>query len=333
MINPATNPAFEFCDVQFWMAYLDGRAVGRVGGIINHRHNAKTGKSFARFTMIDFIDDDAVPGALIQTIEQWAREKGATSVHGPLGFTDMDPEGMLVEGFQELGTIATIYNHPYYPPHLERVGYRKEADWVEYEITPSNVIPGEVERMAKIVLNRYQLHMLHPKSRKELLSYAREVFQLLNVCYENLHGFVALTDKQIDQYISQYFGFILPEFVPVILDAGNRVVGFGVAMPSLSKAFQKARGRLFPFGFIHILSAMRKNDRADLYITGIHPDYQNKGVNALLLYEMHKVFIKHGIVKVESNPELETNTKVQAQWKFYQSRQHKRRRCYVKDLQ
>lgn len=332
MINPATNPAFEFCDVQLWMAYLNGKAVGRIGGIINHRHNAKTGKCFARFTMIDFIDDDAVSGALLQTMEQWARSHGATNIHGPLGFTDMDPEGMLVEGFDELGTIATIYNHSYYPQHLDRAGYRKEVDWVEYEVSPSDTIPSEVERLAKIVMDRYRLHMLHPKNRKELMAYAKEIFHVLNLCYDNLHGFVALTEKQIDQYIAQYFGFIIPEFVPVILNEKGRVVGFGVAMPSLSRAFQKARGRLFPFGIIHVLKAMRKNDRADLYITGVHPDYQNKGVNVLLLSEMHKVFIKRGIEIVESNPELETNAKVQAQWKFYKNRQHKRRRCYVKEI-
>lgn len=331
-ISEASNPAFEFCDAQFWLAYKENKLVGRIGGIINHRYNEKVGKKSARFSQIDFIDDAEVVKTLLSTVENWAKGKGAEFIHGPFGFTDMDPEGMLVEGFEELGTIATIYNYAYYPKHLETNGYTKEADWIEYELILPQEIPEKVERIADIALQRYKLKILKVKKAKEIMPYAHELFGVLNECYKDLHGFVELTDKQIDMYVKQYFGFIIPDYVPIVLDENNHVVAFGITMPSLSKAFQKAKGSLFPFGFIHILMAMRKNDRADLYLTGVRPDFQDKGVNAVMMCEMNKVFLNHNIKKVESNPELETNSKVQAQWRFYDKRQHKRRRCFVKSL-
>ena len=332
LISPESNPAFEFCEAQYWLAYKDDEIVGRIGGIINHRYNEKIGKNCARFSAIDFIDDAEVVEILLKTVEDWAKSKGAVLLHGPFGFTDMDPEGMLVEGFDELGTIATIYNHSYYPKYMERNGYKKEIDWIEYELVPPKEIPEKVERVANIALERYKLRVLKMKKAKELMPYAKEIFQVLNTCYEDLHGFVSLTDKQIDMYIKQYFGFIVPDYVPVVVDENNHVVAFGITMPSLSKAFQKANGKLFPFGFIHILKAMKKNDRVDLYLTGVRPDYQDKGVNAVMMCEMNKVYLKYNIEKVESNPELETNSKVQAQWKFYEKRQHKRRRCFIKEF-
>ena len=331
-ISKESNPAFEFCDAQYWLAFKNGEPVGRIGGIINHRYNEKVGKKYARFSQIDMIDDAEVAATLLKTVEEWAKSKGAELIHGPFGFTDMDPEGMLIEGFNELGTIATIYNHPYYPRYMEQNGYEKEADWLEYELILPKEIPDKVERVAKIALERNKLTVLKVKSAKELMPYTRELFEVLNACYEGLHGFVALTDKQIDMYIKQYFGFIIPDYVPIVVDKDNHVVAFGITMPSLSKAFQKAKGSLFPFGFIHILMAMRKNNRADLYLTGVRPDYQDKGVNAAMMCEMNKVFLKYHIEKVESNPELESNSKVQAQWRFYDKRQHKRRRCFVKSL-
>jgi hypothetical protein len=332
LISKESNPAFEFCDAQYWLAYKNGEPVGRVGGIINHRYNEKVHKNCARFSAIDFTDDAEVAETLLQTVENWAKSKGAVLLHGPFGFTDMDPEGMLVEGFDEMGTIATIYNHPYYQKHMERNGYQKEIDWIEYELYPPKEIPEKVERVAKIALERYKLKVLKMKKSKDLLPYAKEIFQVLNTCYEDLHGFVSLTDKQIDMYVKQYFGFVIPDYVPIVVDENNHVVGFGITMPSLSKAFQKAKGSLFPFGFIHILKAMKKNDRVDLYLTGVRPDYQDKGVNAVMMCEMNKVYLKYNIQKVESNPELETNAKVQAQWKFYEKRQHKRRRCFIKEF-
>lgn len=326
------NPAFEFCEAKFWLAYKNEKLSGRIAGIINSRYNEKVGKKTARFSYFDFIDDEEVSCKLLQTVEEWAQQKGIESIHGPLGFTDMDPEGMLIEGFEELGTIATIYNHPYYQSHIEKCGYVKEIDWVEFELYPTKDIPEKIERIAETVLKRYKLRVLKVKKAKELLPYAHQIFHVLNSAYENIHGFVSLTEKQIDLYVKQYFGFIKPDFVPVIVNEENQVVAFGISMPSLSMAFQKIRGRLLPFGFIHVLRAMKNNNRADLYLTGVRPDYQDKGVNAILICEANKTYRKHNITVVESNPELESNAKVQAQWRLYGRRQHKRRRCYIKQL-
>jgi hypothetical protein len=254
------------------------------------------------------------------------------SIHGPLGFTDMDGEGTLIEGFEETGTLGAIYNFPYYAEHIEKSGYVKEADWIEYEVTMNSEVNKTVQRIAQIALTRNNLTVLRVKKAKELLPYAKEIFFLLNEAYKDLYGFVELSDKQIDMYVKQYFSYIIPEYVPVVLNSDNKVVAFGITMPSLSDALLKSNGRLFPFGFIRILKAMKKSKKADLYLTAVSPAMQNKGINAILIHEVNKVFVKNGIEKVETNRELEINSKIQAQWKFFESRQHKRRRCYKKDL-
>lgn len=326
------NPAFDFCEAKYWLAYKGGTIVGRIAGILNRKYNERWNRQAARFGWVDFIDDAEVSSALLRAAEQWARIKGMNVIHGPLGFTDMDSEGTLVEGFEEVSTLGAIYNYPYYPAHIEHSGYSKDTDWVEYEVTMHPVIPEKVERIAGIALERNNLTILKVKKTREMLPYARDVFHVLNEAYKDLYGFVELSDKQIDMYVKQYFSFVIPEYLPVVLDSHHNVVAFGIAMPSLSKALQKCSGRLFPFGFIHVLRAMKNNRRADLYLTAVRPDMQNKGVNAILMHEMNKVFIKNHIEKVETNRELEANAKVQAQWKFYEARQHKRRRCYKKEL-
>lgn len=331
-LNRKKNPAFDFCDAKYWLAFKNNKVVGRIAGIINKRYNEKVGKKTVRFSYLDFVDEPEVVDKLFSTVENWAKENGAVSIHGPLGFTDMDPEGMLIEGFEELGTIATIYNHPYYSKHIERLGYVKEIDWIEYEIYPTKETPEKIERIANVVLERYKLRVLKVKKAKELLPYAHKIFEVLNLAYKDIHGFVSLTERQIDLYVKQYFSFIKPDFVPVVINEQNEVVAFGITMPSLSKAFQKIRGRLLPFGFLQILKAMNNNPRADLYLTGVRPDYQDKGVNAVLISETNKTYKKYNIQSVESNQELESNAKVQAQWRFYERRQHKRRRCYIKEL-
>jgi hypothetical protein len=326
------NPAFEFCDAKYWLAYRDGRIVGRVAGIINRRFNQRWDKKAARFGWFDFVDDLEVSSALLYTVEQWAAALGMTGMHGPLGFTDMDGEGTLIEGFNEVSTLGAIYNFPYYPEHIERAGYSKDTDWVEFEVTMGKGIPDKIERLANIALARNSLSVLKADKAKDILPYAKEIFHVLNEAYKDLYGFIELSDKQIDMYVKQYFGFIRPEYVPVVLDARNKVVAFGIAMPSLSRALQKSNGRLFPIGFVRILRALKNNRRVDLYLTAVRPDMQNKGVNAILIHETNKAFIRNRIEKVETNRELETNVKVQAQWRFYSTRQHKRRRCYKKDL-
>jgi hypothetical protein len=326
------NPAFDFCEAKYWLVYKNGKIVGRIAGIINKKYNERWNKKAARFGWFDFIDDTEVSSALLHAAEQWSVINGMNCIYGPLGFTDMDGEGTLIEGFEEVSTFGAIYNYPYYSEHIERSGYSKDIDWIEYEATMHPEIPEKIERMAKIALQRNNLTVLKVKKAKEIVPYARDIFYVLNEAYRDLYGFVELSDKQIDMYVKQYFNFIIPEYVPIVLDSHNRVVAFGIAMPSLSKALRKCNGRLFPFGFIRVLRAMKNNRKVDLYLTAVRPDMQNKGVNAILIHETNKVFIKNKIEKVETNRELESNEKVQAQWKFYETRQHKRRRCYKKNL-
>ncbi len=326
------NPAFEYCEARYWLARREGKIVGRVAAIFNRRHVEKWGQKYLRFGWFDFIDDAEVSAALLGAVEDWGRALGMEAVHGPLGFTDMDREGMLIEGFDELATLATHYNYPYYPQHMERLGYAKDVDWVEYELTVPQEPNETIARIADLALRRNKLHLLEVRRKKDLLPYAYQLFDLLQEAYQDLYGFVPLTEKQVQSYVNQYFGFVTPEFVPVVLDQQGKIVGFGIVMPSLSRALQKARGRLFPFGFVHLLRALKKNDRADLYLVGVKREYQGKGVNAILMDRMHRHFIKLGITKVESNPELEMNANVQGQWKYYEKRQHKRRRVFIKHL-
>ncbi|MEJ2744836.1 MAG: hypothetical protein P8123_03990 [bacterium] len=327
------NPAFENCEAKYWLAFKDGRIAGRIAGIISRPYIEKWEQRYMRFGWIDFIDDAAVSEALLNAVESWAKEAGMAAVHGPLGFTDLDPEGMLVEGFEELGTMATIYNHPYYVTHMERMGYVKDVDWVEYELT-GPVEPVEtIARIADVVMRRYKLRLLEIKRKEELLPFAGELFQLLGNEYRHLYAVVPLTEKQVDIYVKKFFGFVVPDFLPIVLDENDQMIAFGVAMPSLSRALQKARGNLLPFGFLHVLRALKENDRVDLYLTAVRSDFHGKGVNAILIDRMHRGFKKFGITKVESNPELETNSQVREQWKHFESRQHKRRRCFIKQLE
>ena len=328
------NPAFDFCEAKYWLAYKNDKIVGRIAGIINHRYNEKWNQKSVRFGWIDFIDDEHVSQKLIESVINWAKEKGMNKIHGPLGFSDFDGEGMLIEGFDELSTFGSIYNHPYYKKHIEKLGFEKDADWIEFIVNfdPTVSGPEKVSRIADAIAERNQLHILRVKKAKEILPYAREIFYLINDAYKNLFGFVELTDRQIDMYVKAYFGFIKPDYVPIILDANNKVAAFGITMPSLSIAVQKSKGKLFPFGFIHILKAMKNNPNVDLYLTAVRPELQNKGVNAMLINEMHNVFVRNKIQKVETNRELEENSKIQAQWRFFENRLHKRRRCYKKSI-
>ncbi len=326
------NPAFDFCEAKYWLALKNKKIVGRIGGIINRKYNEKWNVKAVRFGWFDFLDEKEVSSALLDAVEKWGKLKGMTRIHGPLGFTDMDGEGTLIEGFEEVSTLGAIFNYPYYASHIESAGYSKDCDWVEFEVTMHPEVVDKIGRVAAIALERYNLSVLRVKKAKDMLPYAREVFSVLNAAYKGLYGFVELSDRQIDMYVKQYFGYIIPEYVPVVLDSNHKIVAFGIAMPSLSEAFQKCNGSLFPFGFIHVLRALKHNRKVDLYLTAVRPDMQNKGVNAILMHETNKVFVKNKIEKVETNRELEENLKVQAQWRFFEHRQHKRRRCYKKDL-
>lgn len=329
------NAAFEFCEADYFLALRDGKVVGRVAAIINHRANERWGIKAARFGWVDFIDDAGVVDALFATVEQWARERGMTELQGPLGFTDLDREGMLVEGFDRLGTMATIYNFPYYPQHMERMGFEKDADWVEFLIKVPEKNWEKAERLSAIITRKYNLRVVQCKSRSELAKrYGKALFSLVNECYAPLYGFSPLSDRQVEQLIKQYLPAIDLRLVSLIVDGNDNLVGLGVTLASLSVALQKAKGRLFPFGWFHLAKALffSRPKRLDFLLVAIKPEYQSKGVMALLFNDLMPRYIAMGFEDVETNPELETNNKVQAQWESFEKEQHKRRRAYKKAL-
>ena len=333
-LDPKNNPAFDFCESIYFMAYDDGKPVGRIAGIINNVVNEKTGKKTLRFGWVDFIDDTRVSEALFRAVEVWGRSKGMEEIVGPLGFSDMDPEGMLVEGFDQEGTMATIYNYPYYPKHLEAMGFEKEADWIEFRMTMPDGIPERYQRISDIIKRKYELSTPKYTSAKKLVKdYGQEIFQLINEAYSELYGYSPLTPRQINRYISMYIPVLRLDNISLIVDKDKKLIGVGIAMPSMSKALIKCRGRMFPFGWIHLLKALRgQNDVVDLLLVAVKPEYQSKGVNSLLFTDLIPCFIKNGYKFAESNPELELNQKVQSQWGYFETRQHKRRRAYRKPL-
>ncbi|MCH5219217.1 MAG: N-acetyltransferase [Muribaculaceae bacterium] len=331
---PDKNPAFEFCKAQSFLAVRDGKTVGRITAIINDAVNKKTDSKVVRFGFVDFIDDDEVVDGLFGAVIRWGKEHGMTEIAGPLGFSDMDPEGMLIDGFDEMGTMATIYNYPYYPAHMQRMGYVKDTDWIEFRMTVPEGIPEKYMRIADIVKRRFNLHIVDIKSRKWVKeNYGRAIFELINEAYKDLYGFVALTDGQINYYIDMYLGMLRLEDVCLIADSDDNLVGVGISMPSLSKALRKSGGKLFPFGWYHILKAIRGgSDVVDLLLVAIKPEYQGKGVNALLFSTLIPNYIANGYKFAESNVELEDNENVQKQWEYFERRQHRRRRAWKKEI-
>lgn len=327
------NPAFEFCDAEYWMAFRDGVVVGRIAGIINHRYVEKWGNKYARFGWMDFIDDFEVAEALVRTVEDWARAKGMVGLNGPLGFTDLDKEGLLIEGFDELPTFATIYNLPYYPAFLERLGYAKDTDWMEYEIKVPTSIPDKVLRVQDLISKRSGIHLSEWKTPRELKKrYAKDIFALVDEAYSHLYGTTPLSVRQVEAYIKQYLGFADPRFIKIVVDKEERLVAFGIAIPSLSRALQKSRGKLFPFGWLHLMAALRKPSCIDMLLVAIDPKQQSLGSVAFLMTSIIRSCQESGVVLAETNPELETNHEVQGLWKDYERRQHKRRRAYLKML-
>ena len=329
-LNPAKNPAFDFCESRYFMAFRDGKPVGRIAAIINRQVNERSGKKTVRFGFVDFIDDDEVVDALFDAVKDWGRQKGLDTIVGPLGFTDMDNEGMLTDGFDQLGTMATIYNYPYYNTQMKRMGFEVDASWVEFKIMVPDGIPDKFQRICDIVRRKYGVRNVHFKSKKELVAkYGRALFELINKTYDQLYGYSPLTPKQIDHYINMYVPIVRLENLSVIVDSDDRLVGLGLAMPSLSKALIKSRGRLFPTGWYHLLKALKaQNDIVDLLLVAVEPEYQSKGVNSLLFTDLIPSFIKQGYKCAETNPELETNQRVQSQWQYFDTTLHKRRCSY-----
>ena len=334
--SPKKNAAFEFCESDYFLAYQDGKLVGRVAAIINHRANETWNKKEVRFGWIDFIDNPEVSKALLQEVERWGKSKGMTEIVGPLGFTDMDAEGMLIEGFDQLSTMATIYNYPYYPQHMERLGYEKAADWVEFKLTVPDRLPDKFVRIAEIIMQKYNLKIKKLKNRKEIeqYGYGQKIFDLINEAYAPLYGYSKMTQGQIDQYVKMYLPMLDLRMVTLVEDAEKNLVAVGISMASMSEALQKAKGKLLPFGWFHLLKALfvKHSKTLDLLLVAVKPEYQSKGVNALLFYDLVPIYQKMGFKYGESNPELEDNKKVQAQWSAFESELHKRRRAFRKTI-
>lgn len=332
------NVAFDFCEAAYFMAYRDGRMVGRIAGIVNHRANERWEKKDVRFGWIDFIDDIEVSRALFKAVEDWGRSKGMTAIVGPLGFTDLDPEGMLTMGFDRLGTMETIYNYEYYPRHMrQQDGWKKDNDYVEYYLPMPDKTPEKFAKLAEMIEKRYNLHV-KKVTRKDIRNgYARELFKIINETYKDIYGFVSLTERQIDQYVKLYLPALDLNLVTVIVDGNkdNAIAGVGITMPSLAHAVQKCRrGRLFPFGWWHLLRAVKyhKTDGVDLLLIGFLPEYRTKGANALLFADLIPRYIEYGFKWGETNIEMEDNNGVQGQWDALEHINHKRRRCYRKEL-
>lgn len=333
------NAAFDFCEAEYFLAYKDGQVVGRVAAIINNRANEKWGSEQVRFGWIDFVDDIEVPTALLDAVADWGRQKGMKEIVGPLGFTDMDPEGMLIKGFDQLGTMATSYNYPYYPQHMERMGgWRKDNDYVEYKLYVPEAVPEKYLKIARMIETRYNLHV-KKLTRKDVFEggYGQKIFDVINATFKDLYGYSQLTQRQIDQYVKMYFPLADLSLVTLIEDwnAGHKLVGVGITIPSLTRALQKCRnGRLFPFGWWHILRALKfhKTEVVDLLLIGVLPEYRTKGANALLFADLIPRYQQYGFKWGETHVEMETNYKVQSQWQYLEMENHKRRRCYIKEL-
>lgn len=328
------NPAFEFCDAQSFMAFRNGEPVGTITAIINKVANDKTGRKDMRFGFIEFIDDKEVTDTLFEAAEQWGRRRGMTRMVGPMGFSDMDHEGMLIDGFDQPGTMATIYNHPYYPQHMERLGFVKEVDWVEYRITIPPEIPERYKRIADIVAQKNNLRVVKYTSRSKIKrDYGRAIFELINDAYADLYGYTPLTDAQIRYYIEEYIGVLNLDDVCLVVDAAGKLVAAGISMPNLSRALRRSRGRLFPTGWWHLLKALHGDtDVVDLLLVAVAPEYQTKGVNAMIFSDLIPVYNRLGYKEAESNLELEDNQNVQRQWEYFERRLHRRRRAYSRAI-
>lgn len=326
------NPAFAYCDARCFLAYRDGKIVGRIAGILNTLANQKFGKDYLRFSHVDFIDDDEVVDALFDALEGWAREKGCTAVHGPLGFSDMDREGMLVEGFDRMSLFYTYYNYPYYKEQMERRGYGKQVDWVELRLKTPDRLDEHIAKLSSYIMKRKQLHVVN-LGDLPIKTLMRDVFALWNETYNVLFGVVPMTDRQMEKYTSEFLPMVNARTTSFVYNSKNEMIAFGIACPALDYAMRKIKGRTLPFGWVSLIKALKgKNDTLDLLLIAVHPDYQGMGVNAVILNEFQNKALRYGFKFAETGPMLEMNTNIISQWGRYESEQHKRRRCFVKDL-
>lgn len=331
-LDKKKNPAFEHCEAECWIAKRDGKIVGRIAGIILNQELDE--KKLARFGWIDFIDDQSVSKLLLQTVSDWAKTKGATGIHGPMGFTDLDFEGALIEGFEQTATQATIYNDAYYPKHYEDLGLTKAVDWIENRGKIPSEVPKKLQKVASICRTRLQLRSVSFKKKKDLLKYAESVFTLLNKSYQDLYGYYPLSPKQVDYYIKQYFGFVRTDLVSVVVNQKDEVVAMAISLPSISEALKKAKGSLFPFGFIHILRSFRSNELMDLFLIGVHPEYQKLGAHAIIFEDLINNYNRLGVKSFATGPMLEGNAGVQNLWSDFNAEVigKLRRRCFIKSI-
>lgn len=337
-LKPGSNPAFEFCEAQCFLAYNDGKVVGRVAAIINHRANDYWKREMARFGWFDFVDDPKVSEALLLAVEKWGKGKGMTEIAGPFGFEDMDREGMLVDGFDELSSMYVNYNYPYYPKHMDRLGYRKDNDYVEYRIKVPEVTPEKFARTAKLIKTRYHLEE-RKFSHREMTKggKARELFNILNITYGNLYGYSQLSTEQIDTITNNYIKLADLNLVTCVVDTekDDKMVGFGVSFPSFSEALRHTRnGHLLPFGWWHLLKVMKwhKTPTVDLLLIGVLPEYRVKGANAIIFNDLISWYRRYGFKYAVTGPQMETNKGVLSQWQYLESEEIRRHRIYVKDI-
>ena len=327
------NPAYEFCETKLFLAYKDGKIVGRIGGLINHAYNKKWNKNAIRFTRFDFIDDENVSKALFNEVVKWGKQNKLTSIMGPIGFTDLDHEGMLVEGYDELNMSITFYNHPYYLKHMEKLGLVKDVDWVEYQITIPNEINPKIEKLSNHLLKKNGYSLVTYNDRKVLKKDAYEAFKVIDEAFSVLYGTVPLTDKVIDNAINDYIPIVNLKYIVSVKDNLGNIIGFGVLVPSIAKALKKSNGKLFPFGIFRMLSALQgKNDVLEMFFVAVKEEHQKRGIPGIMMNHLLKVCLENGVKYCETGPELETNISVQSLWKSFTARQHKRRRCFTKEI-
>ena len=329
------NPALEVSEYQLWMAYRDGQAVGRVAGIINHRANEKWGVKHVRFGWWDFVDDLEVSKLLLDTVAAWGKERGMDALNGPVGFTDFDHEGLLLEGYEYLAPMASLYNFPYYVKHADAYGLTKEADWIEIQVYPPYVCPERLDRIANIVKDRSHVRVDKVKNSRELVrKYGIEYMDVIDEAYQKLYNFQPMTDKQKNYYKNMYFPILNFDFVTIVVNDKNEIVAVALGMPDISEALRKCGGHLFPFGWYHILKALKakKMDAFNMLLIAVRPDYQDKGINALFFQDWIPYIAKYEIKRLETTAILETNTKNQANFTQFDHKQHKRRRAYIKPI-
>ena len=331
-LDKTKNPVFKNADASYFLAYKKGSIVGRIAVILNHLEINEIGKKKVRFGWLDMIDDINVTKALLDKAYEIGAKHNLAYIEGPVGFSNMEKAGILTSGFEESNTMITWYQYPYYAAHFEQLGYSKQATWVEFKLTIPPALVERVERFSSIIKKKYDLSVIDFKSKKDIIPYVDQMFELLNKTYNTLQTFVPIQQYQIDYYKQKYFNFIQPDYISCIQDKQGKLIAFSIVMPSFSEALKKANGSLLPFGWYHLLQAQRKNNRASLYLIGIDPEYQGKGVTAIIFEQVQLLFNAKGIDKVETNPELIENTAIQQMWKDYNPVQHKERSTFKKNI-